>query len=63
MINFICNILIVLSIPICDSKLGIGFEEVKNGLMEKSINLIDVRTIKEVKTLGKIPGSNNLPCK
>ncbi len=40
---------------------GLTFEDVQQGLADNSINLIDVRTSMEVKTLGKIPTANNLP--
>jgi hypothetical protein len=40
---------------------GLTFEDVQRGLADNNINLIDVRTSMEVKTLGKLPTANNLP--
>ena len=39
------------------------FSEVKQGLEEKSILLIDVRNPDEIRNMGRIPGSHNIPCK
>ena len=39
------------------------FEDVKKGLSEKTLVLIDVRNPDELVKHGKIPGSINIPCK
>ena len=39
------------------------YEDVKSGLADKSIALIDVRNPDELVKHGKIPGSINIPCK
>ena len=39
------------------------YEDVKSGLADKSLALIDVRNPDELVKHGKIPGSINIPCK
>ena len=39
------------------------YEDVKSGLADKSLALIDVRNPDELGKHGKIPGSINIPCK
>ena len=49
--------------PIFNNSVKMDFSEVKQGLEAGSILLIDVRNPDEVRNLGKIPGSHNIPCK
>ena len=46
-----------------NNSLKMQFAEVKLGLEEKSILLIDVRNPDEIRNMGRIPGSLNIPCK
>jgi len=39
----------------------VDFKDVKKGLEKKNIVLIDVRSRREFKSLGKIPGAYNFP--
>ena len=44
-----------------NNSLKMQFSEVKQGLEEKSILLIDVRNPDEIRNMGRIPGSHNIP--
>ena len=39
------------------------FSDVRQGLAENNILLIDVRNVEEVRSAGRIPGSYNIPRK
>ena len=65
MLNFICRFVLYLlaftASSICDGSDIVGFEDVKKGVEDQNIVLIDVRSREEVKSLGKIPGAYNFP--
>ena len=61
MLNKLCRII---SAPFFnETNDAMDFDGVKQGLEESSIVLIDVRNPDEVRNLGRIPGSHNLPRK
>ena len=42
---------------------NMDYKEVRTGLEDKSLTLLDVRNPDELTKNGKIPGSTNIPCK
>ena len=42
---------------------NMDYKEVRTGLEDKSLTLLDVRNPDELTKNGKIPGSINIPCK
>ena len=42
---------------------NMDYKEVRTGLEDKSLTLLDVRNPDELRKNGKIPGSTNIPCK
>ena len=49
--------------PFFRNSVKMDFAEVKQGVEKKTILLIDVRNVDEIKKDGKIPGTHNIPCK
>ena len=50
-------------VPFIRTSIKMDFSDVRQGLAENSILLIDVRNVEEVKSAGRIPGSYNIPRK